>query len=192
MKIAVLMFLVLYAVERLLETFWKREKVAGEIQIPYSLPLIIAVYVSLYLVVFYGCFRLDEQSFRRPIVMTGTILVITSVIGRNWAIKTLGVFHSIHIEIRNKHDLIQSGPYQYVRNPYYLSNIIEAIGLALMVGSRLALYISVLVYVPVLVHRMLLEEKSLSQKFGASFVKYEQQVPRIIPRLFHAKERSEF
>jgi len=192
MKIAVLMFLVLYAVERLLETFWKREKVAGEIQIPYSLPLIIAVYVSLYLVVFYGWFRLDEQSFRRPIVMTGTILVITSVIGRNWAIKTLDVFHSIHIEIRNKHDLIQSGPYKYVRNPYYLSNIIEAIGLALMVGSRLALYISVLVYVPVLVHRMLLEEKSLSQKFGASFVKYEQQVPRIIPRLFHAKERSEF
>ncbi len=186
------MFLVLYAVERLLETFWKRKKVAGEIQIPYSLPLIIAVYVSLYLVVFYGWFRLDEQSFRRPIVMTGTILVITSVIGRNWAIKTLGVFHSIHIEIRNKHDLIQSGPYQYVRNPYYLSNIIEAIGLALMVGSRLALYISVLVYVPVLVHRMLLEEKSLSQKFGASFVKYEQQVPRIIPRLFHAKERIEF
>ena len=192
MKIAVLMFLVLYAVERLLETFWKREKAAGEILIPYSFPLIIAVYVSLYLVVFYGWFRLDEQSFRRPIVMTGTILVITSVIGRNWAIKTLGVFHSIHIEIRNKHDLIQSGPYKYVRNPYYLSNIIEAIGLALMVGSRLALYISVLVYVPVLVHRMLLEEKSLSQKFGASFVKYEQQVPRIIPRLFHAKERSEF
>ncbi len=168
MKIAVLMFLVLYAVERLLETFWKRKKVAGEIQIPYSLPLIIAVYVSLYLVVFYGWFRLDEQSFRRPIVMTGTILVITSVIGRNWAIKTLGVFHSIHIEIR------------------------KAIGLALMVGSRLALYISALVYVPVLVHRMLLEEKSLSQKFGAAFVKYEQQVPRIIPRLFHAKERSEF
>ena len=190
MKIAVLMFLVLYAVERLLETFWKRKKVAGEIQIPYSFPLIIAVYVSLYLVVFYGWFRLDEQSFRRPIVMTGTILVITSVIGRNWAIKTLGVFHSIHIEIRNKHDLIQSGPYQYVRNPYYLSNIIEAIGLALMVGSRLALYISALVYVPVLVHRMLLEEKSLSQKFGAAFVKYEQQVPRIIPRLFHAKQRK--
>ena len=182
MKQAILFFLVVYAVERLSETFRKRTKLNGKIIAPYSLPLIVIAYVSFYLAVFRAWYELDTGSLYYSATLTGMAAVVVSLIGRNWAIKTLGVYHSIHIEIRESHELIQSGPYFYLRNPYYLSNITEAIGLPLVVNSKLAMSIACFIYVPILFHRLILEEKALETKFQGLFVEYKRRVPMIFPR----------
>ena len=183
MKNGVFLFLVLYAVERVIETFWKRTKSEGIIVARYSLPLILSAYVFFYLVIFWEWSRLAGPELRPALVMIGMFAVIASVVGRNWAIKTLGVYHSIHVEIRDRHQLIQSGPYRYVRNPYYLSNAIEAMGLLLVVRSRVALLTVVFVYIPLLVHRLLVEENALNKKFDGLFDEYTKHVPRIVPKL---------
>ena len=128
-----------------------------------------------------------EGEFSWWFLSTGIIMVIVSTIGRNWAINTLNLYHSIHIEIRENHELIQSGPYQYVRNPYYLSNLIEAIGLPLVVNAKLAMFIAVFVYIPLLIQRLILEEKALEDKFQAQFVDYRTRVPMVIPRFIEPR-----
>jgi len=182
MKKVIFFFLIVYAVERLLETFWKRTKLNGKILAPYSLPLIVTAYVSFYLAAFWDWYDLDRGSLYNPMMFAGLVAVILSLLGRLWAIKTLGVYHSIHIEIRERHELIQSGPYLYLRNPYYLSNVFEAIALPLIVNSKLAISIAIFVYVPLLLHRLILEEKALEAKFQGLFVDYKRRVPMIFPR----------
>jgi protein-S-isoprenylcysteine O-methyltransferase Ste14 len=182
MKQVIFLFLIAYAVERLLETFWKRTKLKGRIIASYSISLIVTTYIGLYLVVIWDWYELEATLLCWPTVLVGMAGVIVSLLGRNWAIKTLGVYHSIHIEIRETHELICSGPYLYLRNPYYLSNVIEAIGLSLLVNSRLATSIAVFIYTPILLHRLILEEKALEAKFQALFVDYKRRVPMIFPR----------
>ena len=182
MKQVILFFLIVYAVERLLETFWKRTKLDGEIIAAYSLPLIVTTYAAFYLVILWDWHELDAASLSQPLTLAGIGAVIVSALGRNWAIKRLGVYHSINIEIRERQELVQSGPYSYLRNPYYLSNIIEAIGLPLVVNSKLAMFIALFVYIPILLHRLILEEKALEKKFEDRFIDYKRRVPMVFPR----------
>ena len=188
MKQVIFFFLIVYAVERLFETFWKRTKLRGKILASYSLPLIVVAYVSFYLAMFWDWYRLDRESLYYPLTFAGLGAVMFSLIGRLWAIKTLGVFHSTHIEIRETHVLIQSGPYSCLRNPYYLSNTLEAIALPSIVNSRLAISIAVFVYLPLLLFRLRLEEKALEAKFQQLFIDYKRRVPMLVPRFCRHKE----
>jgi protein-S-isoprenylcysteine O-methyltransferase Ste14 len=183
MKEAVTIVLVLYAVERIIETFWKRPKLVGKISAPYSLPLIVVSYVAFYLCILRECFALDEVDLDISTVALGMSMVLASIVGRNWAIRTLGIFHSIHVEIREQHPLIQAGPYRYVRHPYYLSNVIEAFGLVLIVDAGIPVLIALVVYFALLIHRLRFEEGALKNKFQQLFVEYQRDVPLIIPRL---------
>ena len=176
------LFLIVYGIERVMETFGRRPKLRGKIIARYSLPLILITYVSFYLTLLWDWFTTEQVSVLS--VAVGTTFVIASIIGRNWSIKTLGIYHSIHIEIRDHHSLIQSGPYRFVRNPYYLSNIVEAVGLLLIVNSSRAWIIAALVYLPVLIHRLAIEQLALENKFKANFAKYRAQVPLLIPKCF--------
>src|SRR5881409_1294803 len=115
-------FLVVYMIERGLETFWNREKINGEVKAPYTLYLLVGSYILMYLAIFLEWFSRDDRQVSAWISFGGIFLVLLSLMGRNWAIKTLGPYHSVHIEIRSGHELIQSGPYSFVRNPYYFSN----------------------------------------------------------------------
>jgi protein-S-isoprenylcysteine O-methyltransferase Ste14 len=182
MKPVVILFLVVYASERILETFWKRRKLSGSILAPYSLPLIVAAYVSFYLLIFREAFVRPEAEFKLELVIVGILSVIISIVGRFWSIKTLGIYHSIHVEIRAQHQLIKSGPYRYVRHPYYLSNGIEAFGLVMLANCGLTVLIVGLIYISLLLHRIIVEEKALENKFGKLFFHYRNHVPLIIPR----------
>jgi len=49
-----------------------------------------------------------------------------------------------------------------------LSNIIEAIGLPLVVNSKLAIFIALFVYTPILLHQLILEGESLGEEVSGS------------------------
>lgn len=184
MKRLVLFFLAFYGLERLFETFWRREKIKGGITSPYSIHLLVGAYLLLYATLIWESVRLENREFSPWLTFSGLTMVALSVAGRNWAIHTLGPYHSIHIEIRDNHKLIQSGPYKYVRNPYYSSVILEAVGLPLVANAFVGALISVFVYLPILVFRIALEEKALEEKFKESFKDYKSRAPRMFPKLF--------
>ena len=177
------LFFVLYAIERLLETFWNRRKIPGKIVAPYTLPALISIHALIYLVTL-GSWIAGKQGAPTWMTFTGTTMVLISIAGRNWAIRSLGPYHSIHVEIRDAHPLIQSGAYRFVRNPYYLSNLVEIVGLPLAAGSLLGVVLAGVAYVPLLVVRLVVEENALGKKFGDLFASYKKQVPRIVPRFF--------
>lgn len=188
MQNVIVWLLIGYAGVRCLETFWPRSKISGKFEVPYSLPFIVGAYVSVYLAILWEMndWVASPASFRLEVV--GCLMVGVSILGRHWAIRSLGPFHSIYIEIRDHHALVSTGAYQYFRNPYYLSNIFEAMGLPLLACSRSALAISLSVYLPLIVHRVIREDAASSRELGAPFARYKQEVAMIIPtRLIFTK-----
>jgi protein-S-isoprenylcysteine O-methyltransferase Ste14 len=78
--------------------------------------------------------------------------------------------------------LVVRGPYRYVRNPLYDTDMLLILGTALFT-QNLGIVILLLAYIAQLVLQLRLEEPELRARFGAQYVRYCARVPRFIPRL---------
>ncbi len=184
MNIFLLSVLLLYGVERVFETFRMREKISGEIVAGYTLYLLVGCHAAVFVATLCDCAHWGDgqnQNLGWQFYL-GVLLIVAAALGRHWSIKTLGPYHSIQIEIRRNQPLITMGPYRYSRNPYYLSNGFEIIGLPLIANSGTGVALAVTLYWPALWLRIVLEEKALQEAIRESFSGYKIKTPRLIPR----------
>lgn len=75
-----------------------------------------------------------------------------------------------------------TGPYGFVRNPIYVSNLLLGIGLILLSGHYWTIVILVLLYVVCYLPGMRVEEENLRRRYGPAFEAYASAVPLIVPR----------
>ncbi|MDI6703187.1 MAG: isoprenylcysteine carboxylmethyltransferase family protein [bacterium] len=141
----------------------------------------------LYMVLFIGC-AIEYLLFRRrvnlAICSTGFIMYFFGIFNREWVIKSLGKYWSHYIEIKKDHRLIKEGPYRYVRHPHLLCLLIEMTGLALIPNSYYSLLLIWLIYLPITLWRIYLEEKALIEKFGKEYIEYKKEVYALLPLNF--------
>jgi protein-S-isoprenylcysteine O-methyltransferase Ste14 len=182
MKVLIAAVLFVYGVERVFETFRVRNKIEGAVVAGYTLYLLVGCHTAVFLVTVWDCVYWDELNKSVWYFWVGLLLIILAHVGRNWAIRALGRYHSIQIEIRSTHPLITSGPYRYSRNPYYLSNAIEIVGLPLIANSKAGVALALVLYWPTLWLRIVLEENALQKVLGERFCEYKLKTPRLIPR----------
>lgn len=117
---------------------------------------------------------------------------LTLAIGGAISLIGLGVRAWSAGHIRKNAVLATTGPYAYTRNPLYAGSFLLGLGFT-VAGGRLilaALFAALFlgIYFPV----MRVEAKSLAEKFGEDFRRYEQAVPLFFPRLtpYHAAEAT--
>jgi protein-S-isoprenylcysteine O-methyltransferase Ste14 len=98
------------------------------------------------------------------------------------AVRELGKQWSLTARVLDTHELVQSGPFAYVRHPIYsaLLGLLLATGLALSTAALTA--IAAVVYVAGTLWRASREEALLRGHFGAAYDDYARRVPRLIPR----------
>ena len=78
--------------------------------------------------------------------------------------------------------LVVRGPYRYVRNPLYITDMTLMAATAL-VTQNWAMWLLLLAYIAQLVMQLRLEERELRARFGKPYDRFCQLVPRFIPRL---------
>ncbi|NKB90142.1 MAG: hypothetical protein GKS06_18190 [Acidobacteria bacterium] len=120
-------------------------------------------------------FALAYVAFSRPDMSTfwvGALLVAAGEGTRVWACGHL---------VRNE-ELTRDGPYRFVRHPLYLGSLLIGLGLVGLAEHQLVwlaafsgLYIGF--YLPA----MYVEELRLQSLFGAEYLEYMDDVPRLIP-----------
>jgi protein-S-isoprenylcysteine O-methyltransferase Ste14 len=114
----------------------------------------------------------------------GIALILIGIGFRFWAIKQLGRFFTVDVTIRQDHQLMQSGFYQYLRHPSYAASLLSFFGFGFSLNSWLSLAI---VFIPVLfsfIHRMNVEEKVLKDQFGEKYIDYMSKTKRIVPFIY--------
>jgi protein-S-isoprenylcysteine O-methyltransferase Ste14 len=93
------------------------------------------------------------------------------ILGRNW---------SGRVTLKEDHELIERGPYRYVRHPIYTGLLTMALGTALLSG-RVAALLGCALFLAALLIKMGQEETLLLRQFPAEYAAYRRRTKRIIP-----------
>jgi len=165
---------------RLVELGTKRALIAGKIRENLTLRLFLLAGTIIF-----ACSILEflwlRPSLRWGPFIVGWVCGIASFSIRRRAIAALGRFWSLHVEIRDNHEFVQSGPFRWVRHPAYFSMILELLALTLICNAFFALILIPLFFVPVLMLRIRIEEVALVEKFGDAYREFQRTKPALIP-----------
>ena len=85
-------------------------------------------------------------------------------------------------ESRIPQRLVVEGPYRYVRNPLYNTDVGVMIGTVLLTGKWFVVAV-LAAYLIQLGMQLYLEERELKTRFGEAYERYCRLVPRFVPRL---------
>lgn len=110
----------------------------------------------------------------------GWLLVLLGLGFACWARVTLGRNWSATVQLKQDHELIEQGPYRWVRHPIYTGMLLGVLGSVLAIGAPFGLLALALVgggFVVKLRH----EEALMRACFGAAYVDYMRHTKALIP-----------
>jgi protein-S-isoprenylcysteine O-methyltransferase Ste14 len=99
-----------------------------------------------------------------------------------WAVHHLGKNLTDTVITRQQHFLVTSGPYQWVRHPFYMACALLVVGGSLAMANWFILLLSSIVFFGFLVPRTRIEERKLVERFGDEYRNYMRRVGRFVPR----------
>lgn len=83
--------------------------------------------------------------------------------------------------------LLTDGPFRLCRNPMTFGTIVAYTGIGIYAGTISGIGIVLCFGLLLVLYLKLLEEKELAERFGEAYLKYKQEVPFMIPRLFRRR-----
>jgi protein-S-isoprenylcysteine O-methyltransferase Ste14 len=104
-----------------------------------------------------------------------------------WARRTLGKMWGIstsqQVKLLDDHQLIQSGPYAYVRNPMYFGWWVAMFGLTLLYPVWM-IFLLLAFSIISFIGRARREEKALAERFGGQWIEYKKHTKFLIPFIY--------
>ena len=132
----------------------------------------------------WGLVRQPQNLFMLPVLsLIGLALFFVGLSLMLVSQATLWRYYSSSLVIREDHKLITHGVYRLVRNPIYLGLIMVAIGLPTYVQS-LSGFITSSILIPIILVRINLEERLLTEEFKDAFQDYKETTKRLIPFIY--------
>jgi len=98
-----------------------------------------------------------------------------------WLFVNLGTNVTPTVSIREKHELVTSGPYRYIRHPLYTFGFINFVGMSLLTANWL-LFFGLIVGMFALIARAEKEEQNLLTRFGKDYQDYMDKTGRFFPQ----------
>ena len=120
----------------------------------------------------------------RWVLWASLALLVVGMMIRATAIITLGRSFSVNVAIHATQTVHKTGLYQYARHPSYTGIMLIFIAIGMQTRNWVALAIIVVPPMAALLYRIRVEERALSEAFGAEYVEYSQVTKRLIPGIF--------
>jgi protein-S-isoprenylcysteine O-methyltransferase Ste14 len=115
-----------------------------------------------------------------PLVI-GLVLMWAGLALRVWSIATLGAEFRTTVEVDAGQQLVERGPYRLLRHPSYSGVLLLAAGYGVLTGVWPALLVAVIGPTLVLMRRIQVEEKALTETFGDDYRAYQRRTWRLVP-----------
>lgn len=134
-------------------------------------------------VIFFNLFSRKNYFIILPVLMfwIGSVVIIAGIILRIYSVLTLGKFFTVSVQVDSKQNIIQTGPYKYIRHPAYCGSILSLIGIALAFRSIIGIIGTLIIVAVIYGYRISIEEKILENNFKTSYTEYKEHTKRIIP-----------
>ncbi len=114
----------------------------------------------------------------------GVAVMALGLLVRVWSARTLGEFYTRTLLVSGRQQLVESGPYRWLRHPGYSGDIVLLLGAGAATGNVFVFAVIALMVLPAYGYRIHVEELMLRQQFGATFERYAQTRWRVIPFLY--------
>lgn len=98
-----------------------------------------------------------------------------------WTFRNLGKNLTDTVVTRREHSLVTTGPYRWVRHPFYVAAALSMLGNALAAANWFLLGGGALVFA-LLAIRTRIEEAQLLARFGGAYEAYMHRTHRFLPR----------
>lgn len=115
-----------------------------------------------------------------PVFAVALLLVVTGVALACWSRYLLGRNWSSVVQIKQDHELIEAGPYRYIRHPIYTGILLAFIGTALKVGDVRGIFAVLIVFISFW-RKLRMEERMLGETFGEAYAAYRLRTKALIP-----------
>ncbi len=120
----------------------------------------------------------------RPVAAAGLLLMWTGLAVRIWAIRVLGSSFRMTVEVDPGQQVVDRGPYRWLRHPSYTGILLITTGLGLSYGNWLSLALLVLLPAAVTMRRIHVEEAVLTSVLGQPYADYRLRTKRLVPGLW--------
>jgi protein-S-isoprenylcysteine O-methyltransferase Ste14 len=110
----------------------------------------------------------------------GLALDLLGVLFAIWARLTIGRNWSNIMALKEKHELVQTGPYSIVRHPIYTGMLLAVLGTAMTTGS-LASYLGFICMLIGLLIRIQSEDRLMARQFPETHPAYRQRTRKLVP-----------
>ncbi|HEX5306181.1 MAG TPA: isoprenylcysteine carboxylmethyltransferase family protein [Dyella sp.] len=112
--------------------------------------------------------------------LLGVLLLWAGVAFAIWARATLGRNWSAVVQVKRDHELVERGPYRWVRHPIYTGLLMAFLGTALALGEWRGLLGTAIVGVSFW-FKLKLEERWMREQFGVRYDDYMRRVKALVP-----------
>jgi protein-S-isoprenylcysteine O-methyltransferase len=131
-----------------------------------------------------GNWRAGALPYGRAVAVAGVGLFAAGLVFRWWAIITLGRFFTVDVTIEKDHELVERGPFRFVRHPSYTGVLVAFVGFALTLRNWGAILVVLVPIFAAFIRRMNVEEEALSQALGERYVDYMRRTKRLVPFVY--------
>lgn len=114
----------------------------------------------------------------------GFLVFVFGLVLRLYSIWLLGRLFTFEVGIRVDHEIIEVGPYRYIRHPSYTGYGLMLVGISIAYASLLGLIVSVAALTLFLHFRIPEEEEVLIYHFGDRYKVYMSRTKRLLPFVF--------
>lgn len=119
-----------------------------------------------------------------PLFVIGIVLMAAGIAVRQWAIFTLGRLFTADVRVGADQEVVDRGPYRWVRHPSYSGMIVFFVGLGLALDNWVSLVVLGLVPTAGLVVRIRSEERALLAGLGEPYRRFCATRAHLFPGLW--------
>ncbi|MDQ2886975.1 MAG: isoprenylcysteine carboxylmethyltransferase family protein [Chloroflexota bacterium] len=147
--------------------------------------LLAGLYIGLFLnFAFAGLLPGATITWKRPVLFfIGVALMVLGIILRQYAIRVLGRYFTREVATRADQQVVQTGPYRFIRHPAYSGTLLTILGIGLAMTNWASLVAILLCCFVGHFYRVQVEERALRTSLGQPYVEYMQHTKRFIPFL---------
>jgi protein-S-isoprenylcysteine O-methyltransferase Ste14 len=121
--------------------------------------------------------------FNQAVWLTGCVLTGAGLLTAVWARVTLGTNWSATVTLREDHQIVERGPYRFVRHPIYTGILLMIAGTAVVVGSLGGIIATAICFFG---HwwKLRVEEALLLKHMPDTYQAYRRRTKALIPFVF--------
>ena len=149
----------------------------------FAIPAIIIFFIELIFCAYSLVKQLQNLSMFQVQQIIGLALFIIGLTIMIVGQVTLRRNYSGSVVIRVDHQLITHGIYRFTRNPMYLGLIMVVLGLPMFCSSLYG-FVTMAVLIPIILNRIRLEEKLLTEEFQDAYQSYKETTKKLIPFIY--------